>query len=303
MAAAALTAPHFHDEDAARKFLEGVRWPNGPVCPKCGSVGRAYATKKAGVYRCAEKECRKDFSVTVGTVFERSHISLHKWLMAAHLMAASKKGISSKQLERMLGVTYKTAWFLSHRLREAMTNGSFDTPLGGNGKAVEVDETYWGNQSKKAKGRRGWAHKMKIVSLVERDGSVRSFHVANVDAKTLRPILAKHVATDSRFVTDEAPVYGPLGMAFDFHATVNHSQKEYARGWVHTNTVESVFAIVKRGLYGTYHAVSEAHLKRYVAEFDFRYNHREAAGFNDQMRTVAMLKGAAGKRLTYRMPA
>ncbi len=296
-----LSAPHFHDDDKAREYLEALRWPNGPVCPHCGSVGSHYALKgkshRPGLWKC--HDCREQFSVTVGTVFERSKIPLSKWLQAVYLLCSSKKGFSSKQLERTLDVTYKTAWFMTHRIREAMTTNPTGL-LGGSGGAVEVDETYWGNVGKKADNARGYAHKMKVVSLVERDGDKRSFHVANVTANTVRPILKSQLSEKARLMTDEASVYTKIGREFAEHGVVNHKSGEYSRGDVSTNTVESSFAILKRGLYGTFHHVSEKHLQRYANEFDFRWNYREKAGFCDIARTNEALKGIAGKRLTYR---
>jgi transposase-like protein len=294
-----LDQKHFHDDTAAREYLEATLWPHGPVCPHCGSINDAYVTSKPGLYRCGAKECRKDFTVTVGTVFERSKIALHKWLLASFLICSSKKGMSAHQLHRTIGVTYKTAWFMAHRLREAM-NDTSTAPLGGNGGPVEVDETYWGNTGKQRKGARGYAHKMKVVSLVERDGKKRSFHVANVTAKTVRPILKAQIAEKARLMTDEASVYTKIGREFAEHGIVNHSAGEYSRDDITTNTVESSFAILKRGLYGTFHHVSEAHLQRYATEFDFRWNHRAKLGFNDVERTQQVLKGITGKRLTYR---
>jgi transposase-like protein len=294
-------APHFTDETAAREYLEKLRWPEGPVCPHCGTVNHAYATKRPGLYRCASKECRKDFSVTVGTVYERSKIPLHKWLLASYLLCSSKKGMSSHQLHRMLGVTYKTAWFMTMRIREAMTDGYFSGPLGGNGKAVEVDETYFGNEKPKATPTaRGGDHKMKILSLVEREGRVRSHHVPSVNAKTLAPIMKEQIAQDTHLMTDDAAVYLKIGQHFAEHSSVNHSAGEYVRGAISTNTVESYFAILKRGLIGTYHHVSPEHLRRYVGEFDFRYNNRSALGVEDKERADIVLKNIAGKRLTYR---
>jgi transposase-like protein len=293
----AIAQPHFQNDDAAFTYLEAIRWPHGTVCPHCGTIGTAYVTSRAHVYRCAEKGCRKDFTVRVGTVFESSRIPLYKFLLAAYLVCASKKGISSKQIERMLGVTYKTAWFMTHRLREAM-NSTATGKLGGSA-PVEADETYWGNVGKN-NGQRGYEHKMKIVSLVERNGEKRSFHVANVTAKTLRPILNAHISGDARLMTDQASVYTKLGHHFASHESVNHTAGEYARGDVTTNTVESSFAILKRGLYGTFHSVSEKHLPRYLGEFDFRWNTRQSLGFNDTDRMTEALKGVSGKRLTYR---
>lgn len=235
--------------------------------------------------------------MTVGTVFERSHVPLHKWLLATHLLCASKKGMSSKQIERMLGVIYKTAWFMTHRIREAMK----DTPdglLGAHGGTVEADETFWGNTGKQRKGARGWAHKMKVFSLVERGGKCRSFHVPTVTAKTIKPIMLKHVHPSARIMTDEGGMYkaAKLGRHFTSHESVNHSAGEYSRGLAHTNTVEGYFSLLKRGLVGTFHHVGEQHLGRYVTEFDFRYNNRT---ISDVERTDEALKGISGKRLMY----
>ena len=281
-----LNAPHFQNADEARKYLEGQVWPNGRVCPHCGSIGNHYElngkTNRPGLYKCSD--CREPFTVTVGTVFERSKVGLHIWLQAVYLINSSKKGISSLQLQRTLGVTYKTAWFMAHRIREAMKDGSGGL-LGSDSGAVEVDETYWGNVGKQAPGARGFAHKMKIVSLVERNGKKRSFHVANVTAKTVTPLLKAQMAEQSRLMTDDTAVYNEAGKLFAGHEKVNHSAGEYARGDVTTNTVESSFAILKRGLYGTFHSVSERHLQRYAHEFDFRWNHRVAWGVNDVERT------------------
>lgn len=293
----------FQDDSKAREWLEARLWAHGPVCPHCGSVNTATELQgkahRPGVYQCNESACREQFTVTVGTVFERSKIPLSKWLMAVFLMCSSKKGMSAHQMHRMLGISYKSTWFMAHRIREAMKDGSAGL-LGGNGGAVEADETYWGNVGKQAPGARGYAHKMKVVSLVEREGKKRSFHVANVTAKTVRPILKAQVAAKARLMTDEASVYTKVGREFAEHGIVNHSAGEYARGDITTNTVESSFAILKRGLYGTYHHVSEAHLQRYATEFDFKWNHRVKLGFNDVDRTVAAVKGISGKRLTYR---
>jgi transposase-like protein len=258
--------------------------------------GKSY---RPGLFKC--NDCYEQFTVTVGTVFERSKVPLNLWLQAVHLMCASKKGISAKQLERMLGVTYKTAWFMSHRIREAMTSDT-TTMLGGPGSSgiVEADETYWGNTGKQRKGARGYDHKMKIVSLVERNGEKRTYHVANVTAATVRPILQSQIDAKARLMTDEAAVYTKAGREFAEHGVVKHGAKEYARGDINTNTVESSFAILKRGLNGTFHSVSEKHLQRYCAEFDFRWNTRQSQGYNDTDRAAAALKGITGKRLTYR---
>lgn len=296
------TLPRFNDEDAAREHLEGLLWPNGPVCPHCGGTernsrlnGKAH---RPGLMFCGD--CRSQFSVTVGTVFESSKVKLHKWVYAVHLMCASKKGISSKQLERMLGVSYKTAWFMSHRIREAM-NIVPDGEMGGDGGPVEVDETYWGNVGKQRPGARGGDHKMKIVSLVDRNtGEKRSFHVPDVTAKTVGPILRSHVSRKAALMTDESKIYTKAGKRFASHETVNHSQEEYARGEVTTNTVEGSFALLKRGLTGTFHSVSEQHLQRYATEFDYRWNTRKANGFDGTQRAAELLRNVSGKRLTYR---
>jgi transposase-like protein len=307
--AANLNQPQFQNAEKAREYLESQVWPNGRVCPHCGVIGEHYVLKgkssRPGLYKCAD--CREPFTVTVGTVFERSKVGLHLWLIAVYLMSASKKGISAKQLERMLGVTYKTAWFMCHRIREAMTANPRDM-LGGPGSSgiVEADETFWGNAADDegtkypAGVMRGIGHKMKIFSLVERQGEKRSFHVPNVTAATLGPILKAQIAGSARLMTDEGKWYIKPGKNFASHETVNHAKEEYVRGDVTSNTVESSFAILKRGLTGTFHSVSEQHLQRYANEFDFRWNTRQSLGFNDQMRFNVALSGINGKRLTYR---
>lgn len=293
-----LNQPHFQDAEKAREHLEAIRWPNGPVCPHCGGVERNSKLEgkahRAGLYFCGD--CRSQFTVTVGTVFERSKLPLHKWVMATHLMCASKKGISAHQLHRMLGITYKSAWFMAHRIREAM-NGDGGGLLGSGGGTVEVDETYWGNKKRYGMNPRGAGHKMKVVSLVEREGNVRSFHVPNVTAKTLKPILKAQIAADANLMTDEAKQYVKLGKEFASHESVMHSRGEYKRGNAHTNTVEGFFSLLKRGLVGTFHHVGEQHLQRYVKEFDFRYNNRKVS---DAERATNALKGIGGKRLSYR---
>jgi transposase-like protein len=227
------SAPHFHDDEAARKFLEGLLWPEGPVCPHCGVLGHAYETKRAGVYRCAEKECRTDFTVTMKTVMERSHVALHKWLLGFHLMASSKKGVSAHQLHRTLGITYRSAWFMAHRIREAMRAGGL-APMGGPGTIVEIDETFIGNKADMPK-HRGYAHKHAVLSLVERGGKVRSFHVEGTTAAHLVPILRANIAKETSVITDEAGQYAHLGKEFASHEYVNHSAGEYGRGDIHTN--------------------------------------------------------------------
>ncbi|MEX1108804.1 MAG: IS1595 family transposase [Dongiaceae bacterium] len=299
-----LTKTIYRDDKAARKHLEAIRWASGPFCPFCGTLeGITRLKGEDGRLHC--KECRKKFSVTVGTVFERSHIPLHKWLLASHLMAASKKGVSAHQLHRMLGITYKSAWFMAHRLREAMREVN-PGPLGGEGKTVEVDETIIGGKERnKRKSKRnpkniGAVGKEVAFSLVERGGKVRSHHVPNVSAKTLRPILVAQVDRKSFLMTDDAGQYRHVGKEYAKHETVNHGIEEYVRGEAHTNTIEGYFSLLKRGITGTYHHVSQAHLKRYLGEFDFRYNTRTALNVDDDMRATKLLQGIEGKRLTYR---
>lgn len=305
--------PRFQNEDAAREHLEGLHWPYGPVCPHCESkdtkrlpAQRGRKTKahpegalRKGVVQC--NDCRQQFTVTVGTVFESSKVPLHKWLLATHLMCASKKGISAHQLHRMLGVTYKTAWFMAHRIREAMVPTD-DTPMGGPGGTVEVDETYIGRDKTKALSRTPIQHMNRVVSLVDRvtgrSTSVvftESFGPANVSK-----LLFTRIDRQSRLVTDEAKAYIAPGRHFAAHETVNHRIKEYARGDVTTNTVEGFFGIFKRGMRGIYQHCGQQHLHRYLAEFDFRYSNRSGLGTNDAERADLALKGITGKRLTYR---
>jgi transposase-like protein len=302
-----LTDPIFTDADKARAHLEATRWPNGPICPHCGVVGEATnvggKAARAGCYQC--NACREQFTVTVGTVFERSKVPLNKWLLATYLISSSKKGISAHQLHRTLGVTYKTAWFMCHRIREAM-NPTDTAPMGGEGKTVEADETYVGGKetnkhvSKRKAGQIGGVGKQVVFALVERGGRARSFHVANVTSKTLAPILLTQVRRESALMTDEAGQYRNVGREFASHGKVNHGKDEYVRGETHSNTVEGYFSLLKRGVYGTFHHVSEAHLSRYLVEFDFRYSNRSALGVTDTMRTDEALRGIGGKRLTYR---
>jgi transposase-like protein len=306
----AFTAPHFQSPELAREWLENQRWPDGPVCSHCGVVNHAYRNKaKPGYFRCAEKECRKDFTVTTGTLMERSHIALNKWLMAFYLIASSKKGVSAHQIHRALNVDYKSAWFMMHRIREAMRDGGMG-PLGGpdGSGIVEADETYFGNKAerptKTTSGRpfistgKG-AHKRAIVALVERGGNLRSFHVAVADKETVSKIVKENVSKDARLMTDESKLYHGADQHFASHETVKHSAKEYARGDVHTNTIEGSFSIFKRGMTGVYQHCKEKHLHRYLAEFDFRYNHRVGLGFSEIDRTKVAIKGIEGKRLTY----
>jgi transposase-like protein len=315
MADAILNQPQFQDADKAREYLESQVWPHGRVCPHCGSIGEHYVlhgkSNRPGLYKCAD--CREPFTVTVGTVFERSKVGLHLWLQAVHLMAASKKGVSAKQLERMLGVTYKTAWFMAHRIRAAMTTEPSGM-LGGPGKIVEADETYWGSEGgSKSKAKKAGTRKSgaalkdanKVVSLVERDGTKRTFHVASVTGENLKTILASQIHPATHLMTDSSNRYNATKRANIFVqvSQVNHTAGEYVRGIATTNTVESSFAILKRGLVGTFHSVSPKHLQRYANEFDFRWNTRMSQGFNDTDRANLTLKGIGGKRLTYRRTA
>lgn len=306
-----LDEPHFKDDAAARRFIEGIRWPGGPVCPHCGETERRYATKREGRWRCGNPACRKDFSVTTGTVMESSHIGLHKWLSGFYLMTASKKGISAHQLHRMLGISYKSAWFMAHRIREAMRAGGLGPPMSGQGGIVEADETYYGRvDSPRPRrkslppptkgGRVGPAGKRAIVALVERGGSVRSFHVAVADKPTVQKIVQENVAREARLHTDESRLYGDAREHVAKHETVRHSAKEYVRSDVHTNSAEGFFSIFKRGMRGIYQHCAEKHLHRYLAEYDFRYNHRVRLGYDDMARARAAVRGAEGKRLTYR---
>ncbi|GGX57400.1 DDE transposase [Litorimonas cladophorae] len=331
-----LSKPFFHNEAAAFEYLEGLIWGDKPVCPKCGNTEkkiyalegvRSKASKKNpnGVERHGLKKCgacRKQFTVRVGTVFESSHVPLHKWLQAAYLMMSSKKGISSKQLERTLEVTYKTAWFMSHRLREAMASNAMP-PMGGEGSIVEADETYFGNKlSLKARAKLPriitrdenghilsskpnpavYHNKHIIVSLVERGGSVRSFKVDSATVSNVAKIVTENVDRQTHLMTDESKLYTRVGAQYANHEFVTHSHKEYARGNVTTNTIEGYFSIFKRGMKGVYQHCSEKHLHRYLAEYDFRYNNRERLGVNDIERTANALQGIVGKRLTYHGP-
>ncbi len=302
MAKSDLQNPAFHDEDAAREALEAIRWPDGPLCPHCGNLDQDKIAKgkgkahRPGLYYCAA--CNGQFTVTVGTVMERSKIFLSKWLLAMHLMGASKKGMSALQLSRMLGVTYKSAWFLCHRIREAMapiTPG----PIGGTNRVVESDETFIGGKAKNRAYAKRAPKKHIVLALVDRDGDSYSFHIANVKAKTLRDTIAKIVRRDSHLMTDELPSYRVLGNEFSGHTTVNHSADQYVRlgGFAHVNTAESRFSLMKRAVFGTHHSVSEAHLSRYLAEWDFKFNTRT---LNDGERVTLIAKSIEGKRLTYR---
>lgn len=322
-----LNAAHFHDEAAAFTELEGIMWPRGPVCPHCGADKRIYSLKGVrskpskkhpeGVERHGLKKCgacRKQFTVRVGTVFEDSHAPLHKWFQAIHLLCSSKKGISSHQLHRILEVQYNTAWFMSHRIREAMRSGHL-TPMGGNGGIVEIDETTQGRTATAPPRRQlsrgqqgGWAHRNVVLALVERHGGVRTFHVSGTSIAELLPVIRANVSAEAQVMTDSASWYKHMNRdgAFASHDKVDHTRDEYARyepgkPVITTNTVEGYFSVFKRGMRGTYQHCKEKHLHRYLAEFDFRYNNRAALGVEDKTRTLEAIKGAKGKRLTYRI--
>jgi transposase-like protein len=303
-----LSKPYFHNEAEAFAHLESVLWPNGPVCPHCGAMSRISQIKpnpakrvRVGLHKCGE--CGKQFTVKIGTVFEQARIPLHKMLQAVHLMVASKKGVSAHQLHRILEVQYRTAWFLSHRIREAMRSGEL-APMGGLGGIVEVDETFIGNDRTikphgEKKGR-GYAHKHKVLALVDRKaGTARTMVVDDLKATTLTPILTDNIACEARVMTDEAGYYARLKDEFADHEFVQHGAEEWARGEVHTNTIEGFFSIFKRGMKGVYQHCAKKHLHRYAAEFEFRYNHRSANGVDDGKRALLALAGSRGKRLTY----
>jgi transposase-like protein len=300
MTMSVLSAPYFHDEHQAVAKLESIIWPNGPVCPHCGETERtgklSGKSTRIGARKCYA--CRKKFSVTVGTVFEDSHVPVHQWLQAVYLLCSSKKGISSHQLMRTLDVQYKTAWFMTHRIREAMKAGTLP-PMGGAGGIVEIDETFIGKKEGRPV-RRGYAHKHAVLTLVERGKGARSFHVDGTKAADLLPIIKANVAPGTHVMTDEAGQYAHLGKHFTEHDFVSHGAGEYGRGQVHTNTVEGFYSVFKRGMKGVYQHCSEKHLHRYIAEFDFRYNNRVRLGIDDQQRAHKALTGIVGKRLTYR---
>jgi transposase-like protein len=310
MAHPVLDQKHFHDEHAAYAYVEARIWPNGPVCPHCGGVDRIGKLKgkstRIGVYKCYQ--CRKPFRATVGTVFEASHIPLRLWLQAIHLMSSSKKGISSNQLHRILGVTLKSAWFMSHRIREAMRALNIE-PIGGEGNTVEIDETSWGYPEdfpKELKSKPGWQNRNVVFTLVERGGSVRSFHVDGTTIGQLIPIIKANVAREAAVMTDSASWYKFLNKDGEFasHDRIDHASGEYVRKGderlIHTNTVEGYYSIFKRGMRGVYQHCKEKHLHRYLSEFDFQYSNRVALGVDDVARADRALKGIVGKRLTYR---
>ena len=298
-----LTDSVFTDEAKAREHLEAIRWPDGPVCPHCGSVDKVYRlsgkSHRPGLIHC--NNCNGSFTVTTGSVMESSHVPLNKWVLAYRLMASSKKGMSAHQLHRTIGVTYKTAWFMFHRIRESMKPAKFSVPLGGKFKTVEVDETYVGGKATNRKSRRV-RPKTAVVALVQREGDVRSFPIKNVNSRTMSALLRKHVSKKVHLMTDDSVIYPKLGKKFNRHSTVNHSIEEYVRGDVYTNNAENYFSILKRGIIGTYHHISNKHMPMYLAEFDFRYNNRVDRGVDDTERATRAIKGAEGKRLTYRQP-
>ncbi len=299
-----LSQEHLQNEEAAYAWVEAHVWPEGPTCPHCGEKHRVSkmqgkATRK-GLYKCYA--CRQQFRVTVGTIFEKSHVALHLWLQAFYLLCGSKKGISSNQLHRIIGVTLRTAWFMSHRIREAMRAGSLSPPLGGSGSSgiVEADETFIGRRKGVPKPKGGTAHKHAVLSLVERGGGVRSVHINNTRADTILPIVNGNIAKEAKVFTDDAATYYNKLDGFAGHESVSHSSGEYVRGDVHTNTVENYFSIFKRGMKGVYQHCGEQHLHRYLAEYDFRYNNRVGLGVDDSARAAKAVKGVVGKRLTYR---
>ncbi len=287
------------NEAKAREYLEHLRWPDGPVCGHCGSTNVVKLNGKAtrpGVHKC--RDCREQFTVTIGTIFESSHIGLDKWVQAFHLICASKKGVSALQLKRMLGVAYKTAWFLAHRIRYAMQNEPLRTLLGGEGVIVESDETWVGPRRRKPNGKNLWQdNKVPVIALVERDGNMRTRVVGKVTQRNLRSALENIVDYRSELHTDGYPAYKPLGKQFRRHESVDHNRGEYSRdGYIHCNSAESYFALLKRGIHGTFHHVGKQHLHRYCDEFSFRWNHRKTT---DAERTESALRLAPGCRLTY----
>lgn len=304
-----LSKPYFHNEEAAFAYLERVIWTDGAVCPHCGGVDRITKVKanpekriRVGLWRCGD--CKKQFTVKIGTVFEHARIPLHKMLQAVYLVTSSKRGISAHQLHRTLEITYKSAWFLLHRIREAMRDGDI-TPFGGNGGVVEVDETFIGKKKGMPK-RRAFHHKMKVLALVDRDtGKARTMVIDNVKAETLMPLVIANVEREARIMTDEHSGYRDAGKWFAGHGTTSHGKGEYVNledRSIHSNTVEGYFSIFKRGMKGVYQHCGEDHLHRYLAEFEFRYNNRVALGFNDVDRSGNALRGIVGKRLTYGGP-
>ena len=295
-----LSAPQFHDEEKSYAYVEERLWPNGPVCPHCGGVEKvgklSGKTTRPGLWKCYQ--CRKPFTVKIGTIFEDSKVPMRLWLQAMYLIAGSKKGISSNQLHRILGVTLKTAWFMSHRIREAMRDGGL-TPFGSDGTMVEVDETFIGREEGREV-KQSYHHKMKVLSLVDRaSGRARSFVIEGVNVEQIGPIVVENISREAKLMTDEHGVYRYLAIHFAGHDVVSHRANEYVRGDAHTNTIEGFFSIFKRGMKGVYQHCQKKHLHRYLAEFDFRYSNRVALGYNDSDRADALLQGVTGKRLTY----
>jgi transposase-like protein len=308
MSTSDIQAAAFTDNNVAREAIEALMWPHGPVCPHCGSLEKLGKVEgksaRPGLYYCGT--CKSQFTVTVGTIFERSKVPLSKWWMAIHLMAASKKGVSAHQLHRMLGVAYQTAWFMEHRIREAMRDGAL-SPMGGAGGVVEIDETYIGRKEGFETKQGAW-HKNTILTLVERDGRARSFHVGNATKENIVPIIRENIARESHVMTDEASRYSKIGSEFAKHDVVDHSRKEYGYtdrktgAKVNTNTIEGYYSIFKRGMKGVYQHCGEKHLHRYLSEFDFRYSNRAKLGVNDAVRAAKIVEGAKGRRLMYRRP-
>ena len=306
MAKSVFDAPQFKTEEGAFAYVEAHLWPNGPVCPHCGNCDGARIRKmqgkttRLGLHKC--NECRKPFTVRMGTIFESSHLALHLWLQVIHLMCASKKGISTRQIQRMLQCSMKTAWFLAHRIREAMRSGDLDVPYGSGGTPVEVDETYIGRKAGRPK-RHGYQHKLGVLALVDRaTGTMRTFTFDRFSAADVHPIVRANVSREARLMTDEARVYVKLGREFAEHGTTHHKTKQYVDftdRTIHTNTVEGAFSVFKRGMKGIYQHCGEQHLHRYLAEFEFRYNTRTANGIEDAERADRALHGVVGKRLTY----
>jgi transposase-like protein len=305
-----LSSPYFHDEAAAFEYLEGVIWPKGPTCPHCGAVDRISHIKpnpekrvRMGLKKCGH--CKQQFTVKVGTVFEHGRMPLHLMLQAVYLMTCSKKGISAHQLHRVLGITYKSAWFLAHRIREAMRSGDL-APFGSNGGAVEVDETYFGSKKGVAKPKGGYRHKMAVLALVDREsGHMRTFAFEKIKGDEVHAVVRANISREARLMTDESSLYKKIGQEFAAHGTTLHAGRQYVDytdRTIHTNTVEGAFSIFKRGMKGVYQHCGQQHLHRYLAEFEFRYNHRVANGVNDAARSVAALEGIKGKRLTYARP-
>jgi transposase-like protein len=307
MAKPVLTQAHFHNEDAAFAYVEAHLWPEGPVCPHCGNcdekrIGRLTGkTSRPGLRKCYA--CRKTFTARIGSIFEDSHFPLHLWLQAIQLICGSKKGISTRQIQRTFNCSMKTAWFLTHRIREIMKPADASGPLGGEGKTIEADVTYVGRKPMKKAHRGGGSNMNPVFSLIERDGGARSVHMPNIRVENLGAALENHASGKSTLMTDEAAAFAELGWNFKSHQSVNHSKDEYVRREgtrvITTNGVEGFFSILKRGVYGVYQHVSEAHLHRYLYEFDFRYSNREKLGVNDVARASRALAGAKGRRLTY----